>query len=184
MSDILKAGSKGEPVKALQTKLNKLGFSNHVNGTFGPETKQAVEELQLIFGYDADGLVGPATLKLIDTQLGYAWLLSADNAIKRGLEAQGKKTDKGDLAGADLTRTLRPGLDGADVRYLQRRLKALGFDVGVDGKFGPATGDAVRKLQAAFGYDVDASVGPATHKLINQQLGYGWNVNKAAAANA
>lgn len=184
MSDILKTGSRGEAVKALQTKLSELGFSNDVDGTFGPETKQAVEELQSIFGYDVDGLVGPATLKLIDTQLGYAWSLSADNAVKRGLEAQGKKTDKGDLAGADLTRVLKPGSGGADVKYLQRRLNALGFDVAVDGKFGPATGDAVRKLQTALGYTVDAAVGQATHQLINQQLGYGWNVKKSSPANA
>jgi peptidoglycan DL-endopeptidase CwlO len=184
MSDILKTGSRGEPVKALQTKLNTLGFSNGVDGIFGPDTKQAVEELQAIFGYDVDGQVGPATLKLIDTQLGYSWSLSASNAMKRALEAQGKKSEKGDLAGADLTRILKPGLDGVDVKYLQRRLSGLGFDVTVDGKFGPATGEAVRKLQTAFGYTVDGAVGPATHKLINQQIGYGWNANKASTANA
>ena len=35
MSDILKTGSTGEPVRALQSNLNRLGFSNRVDGVFG-----------------------------------------------------------------------------------------------------------------------------------------------------
>ena len=182
MSDILKVGSKGEPVTALQNKLVKLGFSIAADGAYGPATKDAVEQLQAIFGYDADGVVGPATSKLIEQQAGLGWTLGAPDAVKRGLQAQGKKTEKGDLAGPELTRTLKSGTDGIDVKYLQRRLVALGFALDVDGKFGPATDAAVRKLQTAFGYTVDGLVGPGTNKLINQQIGYDWKA--AASGNA
>ena len=182
MSDILKPGTKGESVSALQGKLAQLGFSLKADGSFGPATKDAVEELQALFGYTVDGAVGPATAKLVDAQVGYNWSLSAPDAIKRALEAQGKKTDTGELAGADLVRTLKPGTDGVDVKYLQRRLAALGFSIAVDGKFGPATEAAVRGLQTAFGYTVDGLVGAGTNKLINQQVGYGWNAAKAAAS--
>jgi peptidoglycan hydrolase-like protein with peptidoglycan-binding domain len=175
MSDILKTGSKGDAVKALQEKLVKLGFTLDADGAYGPRTKDAVEQLQMIFGYDTDGMAGPATLKLVEQQAGLGWSLSAPDAVKRGLQAQGKKTEKGDLAGPELTRTLKSGSEGLDVKYLQRRLVALGLPLEIDGQFGSATEAAVRKLQTAFGYTVDGIAGQGTNKLINQQLGYGWN---------
>lgn len=55
--------------------------------------------------------------------------------------------------------------------------------------FGPGTEGAVRKLQTLFNCTVDGIAGPGTLKLIEAQIGYGWNVThpdaaaKAAAAN-
>ncbi|MFT3922174.1 MAG: peptidoglycan-binding protein [Myxococcales bacterium] len=175
---VIKAGEKGTQVTTLQTKLVQLGFPLKADGIFGPTTKSSVEELQAMFGYDTDGMVGDATSKLIDSQIGYGFHIDKSDSIKKALEAQGKKTDKGALAGAELTHTLKQGAHGAQVSYLQRRLNALGFKVAVDGQYGSQTDLSVRKLQEAFGYDVDGMVGPATHKLINAQIGYGWNVNQ------
>jgi peptidoglycan hydrolase-like protein with peptidoglycan-binding domain len=73
---ILKEGSSGAEVKALQGSLKKLGFSLETDGSFGPKTHNAIITLQTIFGYDQDGLVGPATLKLLDQQIGYNWSLT------------------------------------------------------------------------------------------------------------
>ncbi len=184
MTSLLKSGAKGDQVLALQDKLGKLGYAVNPDGHFGPATEQAVEELQAIFGYDVDGIVGDATAKLIDAQLGFGWKLDAPDSIKRALQAQGKKSADGSLTGAPLSRTLRAGLDGNDVRYLQRRLVALGFGVPVDGKFGEATANAVRELQKSFGYDVDGAVGEATHKLLNQQIGYGWRAGAPSSARS
>lgn len=181
MATLIKTGAKGDQVIALQNKLTQLGFAVNPDGAFGPATASAVEELQTMFGYDVDGIVGDATLKLIDTQIGFGWKVDAEGAVKRALEAQAKKTDKGALAGAALRRTLKRGLEGADVKYAQRRLNALGFQVAVDGKYGENTEQAVRKLQQAFGYDVDGILGEATHALINQQLGYGWKHGSSSA---
>jgi hypothetical protein len=58
--------------------------------------------------------------------------------------------------------TLRQGATGGDVKYLQRRLRECGYNVEVDGKFGPKTASAVRAFQSANGLDVDGIVGPAT----------------------
>lgn len=182
MATLLKHGAKGEQVVALQNALGKLGFQVNPDGQFGPATQRAVEDLQSIFGYTVDGIVGDATQKLIDAQTGYGWNLSSPDAIKRGLQAQGKKGKDGtSLAGADLARTLKKGLEGIDVRYLQRRLAALGFNVDIDGKFGPASEQAVRQLQKAHGYDVDGIVGQATSHLIDQQIGLGWQQSGGAA---
>jgi len=182
MATLLKHGAKGEQVVALQNALGKLGFTVNPDGQFGPATQKAVEDLQSIFGYSVDGIVGDSTQKLIDQQAGYGWNVSSPDAIKLGLQAQGKKgKDGSSLAGADLTRTLKPGQDGADVRYLQRRLLVLGFTLDVDGRYGPATEQAIKQLQKAHGYDQDGLVGPATNHLINQQIGLGWRQSGAAA---
>ncbi|MET0344533.1 MAG: peptidoglycan-binding protein [Polyangiales bacterium] len=165
MSQLIKPGTQGEQVTALQTKLAALGFTLKVDGHFGPGTRAAVEDLQSVFGYDVDGVVGDGTGKLIEQQAGVGFNLSAPDALKRGLQAQGSTP-------APLKRTLKKGVDGADVRYLQLRLTALGYSVSVDGKFGDGTEKAVRALQQQFGYDVDGIVGEATHKLLNQQIGY------------
>lgn len=73
----LKRGSSGNEVRSLQENLKKLGFSLAVDGSFGEHTHNSVITLQTIFGYDVDGMVGPATLKLVDQQVGYGWNLQA-----------------------------------------------------------------------------------------------------------
>ena len=55
---ILKNGSKGEEVKALQSKLGLVA-----DGNFGPGTEKAVKEWQTKNGLTADGIIGPASLE-------------------------------------------------------------------------------------------------------------------------
>ena len=71
----MKIGSNGDEVKALQEKLNNLGFNLVVDGDFGKATHNAVVALQAVFGYDIDGVAGPATLTLLESQSGYGWHL-------------------------------------------------------------------------------------------------------------
>lgn len=60
-------------------------------------------------------------------------------------------------------RVLRQGLNGADVRVLQERLSALGYDPGpLDGIFGPKTDVAVRAFQESMGLTVDGLAGRET----------------------
>lgn len=78
---------------------------------------------------------------------------------------------------------LKRGSSGNDVKTLQDNLKKLGFALETDGSFGERTHNSVITLQTVFGYDVDGIVGPATHKLIDQQVGYGWNLQAARNAH-
>lgn len=77
---------------------------------------------------------------------------------------------------------LKQGSRGDEVRGVQDKLKKLGFTIESDGIFGAKTHAAVITMQTVFGYDVDGDVGPATQKLIDQQLGYGWNLAAAREA--
>jgi peptidoglycan hydrolase-like protein with peptidoglycan-binding domain len=89
----MKNGTKGDSVKQLQTKLLQLGFDVEADGHFGPITEKNVRELQRVFGYTVDGIVGEGTTKLIDAQIGYGWNATALDAEERGLRAQGKTAE-------------------------------------------------------------------------------------------
>jgi peptidoglycan hydrolase-like protein with peptidoglycan-binding domain len=75
MSEILKKGSKGEAVRNVQERLQRLGFTLEADGHFGDITHHIVLAVQTIFGYDVDGVVGPATHKLINHQSDLGWHL-------------------------------------------------------------------------------------------------------------
>lgn len=95
MSDLIKKGSKGDGVRALQQKLVTLGFDVAVDGDFGGGTDTAVRDLQTLFGYTVDGMVGPGTIQLVDAQIGYGWHRKAPDAVAKAQAAQGKGgTDK------------------------------------------------------------------------------------------
>ena len=52
----------GEDIKAVQNKLNSLGFNcGAADGYYGNDTKNAVIKFQIAFGITADGIVGPTT---------------------------------------------------------------------------------------------------------------------------
>lgn len=57
---------------------------------------------------------------------------------------------------------LRRGATGEDVRTLQASLKAQGYNVNVDGAFGPMTEAAVMAFQRDHALAVDGVVGPIT----------------------
>lgn len=60
---VLKRGSKGPAVKALQQKLKELGFDpKGVDGNFGADTAAAVIAFQRSKGLQARGLAGPKTM--------------------------------------------------------------------------------------------------------------------------
>ncbi|HLN99155.1 MAG TPA: peptidoglycan-binding protein [Pyrinomonadaceae bacterium] len=61
---------------------------------------------------------------------------------------------------------LRQGSQGNAVRALQQRLSALGYQVSVDGSFGPGTCAAVKACQEKNGLSSDGVVGPSTWKAL------------------
>lgn len=69
---ILKKGSTGDSVKALQALLKGYGYNigiYGVDGSFGPATDKAVRAYQKAKGLEVDGSVGPATwAKLLGTK--------------------------------------------------------------------------------------------------------------------
>jgi hypothetical protein len=69
-----------------------------------------------------------------------------------------------------LTRILKKGATGEDVKELQKALNAVGYSLEVDGEFGPLTDAAVRAYQESRNLEVDGQVGPQT----SAALGWTW----------
>jgi len=64
---LLKQGTSGDEVYALQQKLQDCGYYQDApDGTFGADTKQAVISFQLDSDLLADGVVGAATIKALN----------------------------------------------------------------------------------------------------------------------
>jgi len=136
---VLRQGAEGAAVSELQTLLSKHGYAVSVDGDFGPQTDAAVRAFQRATGLTVDGAVGPQT---------WAALLAAPAGTGGG------------------TATSRPelalGAQGPAVVELQTLLNQRGYDVAVDGDFGPQTRAAVTAFQRAKGLAVDGIVGPQT----------------------
>jgi hypothetical protein len=62
--------------------------------------------------------------------------------------------------------TFEMGCAGDGVREIQTGLNRLGYSLDVDGDFGPATDDAVRKFQEANDLEIDGQVGPITWRAL------------------
>jgi len=76
---ILKQGSSGPDVQALQQKLKDLGFDpNGTDGNFGAGTKAALIAFQQSKGLQPDGVVGPGTQAALDAAGGAAASSDAD----------------------------------------------------------------------------------------------------------
>lgn len=87
---MLMTGDRGPTVRVLQSKLVRLGYEPVVvDGVYGPITRWAVRNLQAMFGYTVDGVVGRGTARLIDAQIGYGWNARAATAQGLALKAQG-----------------------------------------------------------------------------------------------
>ena len=71
---------------------------------------------------------------------------------------------------------LKKGASGSDVKRLQEKLKALGYELGTwgaDGFFGNDTLSAVRAFQQANGLTVDGIVGTATWSVLESKAAVG-----------
>jgi N-acetylmuramoyl-L-alanine amidase len=133
---IYRRGDAGPEISDIQQRLDELGFLtiDEEAGAFGPVTEGAVRTFQQLRSLRVDGVVGPDT-----------W---------------GQLVEAGYRLGDRTLYLQAPMLRGDDVRALQRKLDALGFDPGKqDGFHGPATDAAVREFQRNVGEPVDGVVG-------------------------
>jgi hypothetical protein len=83
-------------------------------------------------------------------------------ARRSRLETSAQSTGGPPSTGGTITRTLRRGDEGEDVRILQRALNRAGFKLQEDGRYGRGTASAVRDFQAKSGLKRDGTAGPET----------------------
>lgn len=164
-SEVLKRGSRGNDVRAIQYFLNFLGFFNdrlpqiNVDGIFGPATENAVRQFQSQYGLTADGIVGRATW--------YA-ILDAYNATLNSLPDEYRSYSSLLYPGYTVT----TGASGNVVTQLQTFLRTIAQNnsavplINVDGIFGNQTRAAVIAVQQLAGIPQTGAVGPLTWNAI------------------
>ncbi|HET6777201.1 MAG TPA: peptidoglycan-binding protein, partial [Actinomycetota bacterium] len=137
---IFRRGDRGEAVRDIQRRLLDFGLRiepSELEGRFGSSTEEGVKAFQQRRGLPSDGMVG------VDT-----W----EELVEAGYRLGDRVLYLRSLA-----------FQGDDVRELQKRLNALGFDAGrEDGIFGSRTAAAVAEFQHNVGSASDGIVGPDT----------------------
>lgn len=98
-SGMLRLGSKGARVREAQQLLVRAGFTVDVDGDFGPATKKAVLAFQRKREIEADGVVGPQTMRLLSEyrvtpteKIGAAPISDVPEAVTGGGTAAGGVT--------------------------------------------------------------------------------------------
>lgn len=135
----LHKGDKGDDVKWVQWYLVKNGYSVSIDGSFGSDTDAKVRKFQGDQGIKVDGWVG--------------------NDTKARLKnPQAKKTNPY----KEPTSDIKKGAKGEGVKWTQWELVQAGYNIEIDGSFGPATDNAVRDFQKKSGLKVDGWVGKNT----------------------
>lgn len=141
----LRRGMSGPDVRDWQTCVKGVEPRVIPDGIFGPMTEYATKVFQQKMGLAADGIVGPITRKAMEDLLRFLAAAAAQPA-----------------APPFPGRTMRSGMRGNDVRQVQQRLRDRGWNIGVDGVFGPGTDAIVRAFQRDKGLAADGVVGPKT----------------------
>lgn len=134
-----------ERIRPIQQALSTRGYyTSDINGVPGILTYNGLKNFQKARNLTVDGIAGPATKEAL------------------GLTSAGGGSDS--TGTGTVTAVLTYGSNGSLVRYLQRMLRTVGYAVDVDGSFGPAMRDAVKKFQSDNRLSVDGSFGPASWK--------------------
>ncbi len=154
----LKYGDRGTRVEEMQAMLQKLGYyTGALDASFGAGTQQAVIAFQKASGLKADGLAGTKTLAALSAA--YNSMGAANTAAPAPAPAPNAPAPSTSLG----SRTLRKGVQGADVGELQRRLAELGYYTGsIDNSFGSGTLKAVKAFQQKNGLSADGVAGSQT----------------------
>jgi N-acetylmuramoyl-L-alanine amidase len=143
---VFREGDRGPEIADIQERLVALGAvieEAERGGSFEASTEAAVRWFQGERNLRVDGLVGPDTWEqLVEA----GWRLGDRTLYHRS-----------------------PSFRGDDVRDLQRKLNALGFDAGKeDGLYGPGTDAALRQFQRNVGDEPDGIVGPHTLSILRR----------------
>jgi peptidoglycan hydrolase-like protein with peptidoglycan-binding domain len=139
---LLKQGSQGHPVPALQYLLRDRGHHVTVDGIFGPKTEAAVEQLQIADQLRVDGIVGPQTWGALIIVLARGSTGDAVRALQEEFRFRDLSGDPGRALAVDGVFGPRTA---AAVRGFQQ---ALGITV--DGIVGPLTWRALVSGMLSF----------------------------------
>lgn len=153
--EIYKGSQQKKYVTICQEQLNTLGYECQVDGIFGTATENAVKDFQEDNGLKVDGIVGIATWDaLFDENTPHKTEEHVPNLDISAPYEMYKDTSSKPKEG---------------VQLLQMALLMHGYDIGnngMDGIFGAAVDNAVKKFQKDHNLTTDGIVGTATWQYL------------------
>ena len=162
----MKNGSTGDDAKLVQTRLKELGYyTGKVDGKFGASSVKALEVFQKNNGLKVDGAAGSGT---------YAVLFSV-TALRAGVtptpQAIATPTPGPTATMAPITKdnvvTIKQGVTGQAVTYLQNRLTVLGYyQANADGTCKADDVAAIKAFQKKNGLTADGVAGYETQTRV------------------
>ena len=158
----LRRGAQGSSVREMQALLSQQGFldEHYIDGDFGDFTEKAVIAFQQAINLSADGVAWPQTQNLLHHKFG-EWEVVREADYYSVARLERVCEDCGFTESREVGVMLQPGDYSSDVKTLQKRLNALGYDVGnPDGLYGDGTKRAVKKYQKDQGLNEDGIVWP------------------------
>ncbi|MCT8139103.1 N-acetylmuramoyl-L-alanine amidase [Anaerobacillus sp. CMMVII] len=160
---ILSQGDRGDDVRAIQQRLNNLGFEpGPIDGIFGPLTVDAVQRFQRSARIVVDGVVGPETRRALDN------FNASGEQIEHGAPSDEPDAREEQFSGETrrMLRLMQPMMRGQDVAEVQEKVGAL-----IDGIYGPGTENRVMEFQRRNNLAVDGIVGPITWRALDRLAG-------------
>lgn len=175
----LRMGTFGREVAIIQHELNRIADNYpsipkiaNIDGVFSADTEAAVKAFQKIFDLSVDGVVGNSTWYKIK----YIY-----NSVKGLGELLSEGVNLEELENP-FDAVWKEGDYGAWVRLIQYYVRALSCyynltpRIEMTGRFGPETTEAVKKLEAIYGFEEDGIVDVQNWGRMYQD--YRQNVNK------
>lgn len=136
----------GGDVRTWQARASARGSPLAVDGWYGPVSESVCRQVQQSAGLAVDGRVGPDT-----------WPATWRDSSPLDGGAGGAPPFPGRI----MTDT-RPMMHGEDIRRWQQRMRDRGWNIAVDGWYGPQSAGVAREFQRRFGLQVTGQVGPQT----------------------
>ena len=157
---------KGDPVKDWQDFLVSQGHKLKVDGYFGDDTVKATKSYQKKAGVDADGMAGPDTISKAAKD-GFKWKRKPKAGSKpKTPDAPKFPFPKGHWMGVESSNPKNHSgyhaKDRAGIKVWQSRMKARGWTITVDGRFGPQSERVAKQFQRQVKVAQDGLVGEVT----------------------
>ncbi len=159
----IKQGSRGTGARWVQWHLNQCGSNLTVDGVFGALSTAALRAYQKANGLYVDGICGVKTRSSLKSKVA-SIVLAPDDASAETNHAVS-------CPYVEPITAVKYWQTGNAVRWAQWHLQQCGYNIKIDGSYGPAMLTIVKSFQRAANIKVDGMIGAQTRSALKSFIG-------------